>query len=152
MDSKDIKYLVIHCSATPEGREYSREQIKQMHLERNFKDIGYHYLIHLDGSISKGRADNVPGAHVKGYNDKSLGICYIGGVASDGKTPKDTRNIAQKDALVNLLMKLKRKYPLAKIVGHRDLSPDLNHNGIIESNEWLKSCPSFDAINEYKGI
>ena len=152
MESKDIKYLVVHCSATPEGVEYSREQIKQMHLKRNFKDIGYHYLIHLDGTISKGRFDNVPGAHVKGFNDKSLGICYIGGVASDGKTPKDTRTIAQKDALIDLLMRLKRKYPLAKIVGHRDLSPDLNHNGVIEPNEWLKACPSFDAINEYKGI
>ncbi len=82
----------------------------------------------------------------------SIGVCYIGGLAKDGKTPKDTRTAGQKDSLRRLLIELKRKYPSAIICGHRDLSPDLNHDGKIEPNEWVKACPCFDAQEEYKDI
>lgn len=88
------------------------------------------------------------GAHVTGFNAQSVGVCYEGGLDAEGK-PADTRNALQKAALLSLLKELKTLYPDAEIVGHRDLSPDLNGNGIIEPNEWVKMCPCFDAKEEY---
>ena len=94
---RKINKLVVHCSATREDQPISYETIKSWHVEgRGWSDIGYHYIVHLDGSISKGREDSVQGAHVSGHNRDSIGICYIGGVEQDGKTPKDTRTCNQK--------------------------------------------------------
>lgn len=134
-----INKLIVHCSATPEGRDVKTETIKNWHVNGNhWKDIGYHYVIELDGSIHKGRDENVVGAHCSGQNANSIGICYVGGVAKDGKTPKDTRTDAQKQSLLKLLRKLKAKYPNATIHGHRDFAK--------------KACPSFDAKTEYKSL
>ena len=88
------------------------------------------------------------GAHARGYNRKSIGVCYEGGLLSDG-TPSDTRTLEQRGALVLLLRMLRRCYPQARIVGHRDLSPDLNGDGKISPNEWTKLCPCFDAKEAY---
>lgn len=149
---RQINLIVVHCSATPEGRDVTAADINKMHIARGFKKIGYHYVIRLDGTVETGRKENEVGAHAKGYNANSIGVCYVGGLASDGKTPKDTRTAAQKSALKKLLHTLKQRYPNARIVGHRDLSPDLNHDGKIEPNEWVKACPCFDAQEEYKDI
>ena len=131
--------LIVHCSATPEGRDVKTETIRDWHVNGNhWKDIGYHYVVELDGSIHKGRDENVIGAHCSGQNANSIGICYIGGVAKDGKTPKDTRTDAQKRSLLELLKKLKAKYPNATIHGHREFA--------------AKACPSFDAKYEYKDL
>ena len=136
---RKINKLIVHCSATPEGRDVKTETIKDWHVNGNhWKDIGYHYVIELDGSIHKGRDENVIGAHCSGQNADSIGICYVGGVAKDGKTPKDTRTDTQKHSLLELLKELKAKYPNATIHGHREFA--------------AKACPSFDAKSEYKDI
>ena len=136
---RKINKLIVHCSATPEGRDVKTETIKDWHVNGNHcKDIGYHYVIELDGSIHKGRDENVIGAHCSGQNANSIGICYVGGVAKDGKTPKDTRTDAQKHSLLELLKELKAKYPNATIHGHREFA--------------AKACPSFDAKYEYKDL
>ena len=138
VNKRTIKELIVHCSATPEGKDYSVDTIRQWHLQRGFSDIGYHYVIYRDGSIHMGRDESIIGAHCTGHNANSIGVCYIGGCASDGKTPKDTRTAQQKQSLVKLLKELKTKYPQASIHGHRDFSS--------------KACPSFDATKEYSSI
>lgn len=146
---RNIKYIIVHCSATAEGRDFHAKDIDRWHRHRGFNSIGYHYVVDLDGKIEAGRPESQVGAHCQGYNSVSIGVCYIGGLAKDGKTPKDTRTPAQKRALIDLLRKLKKQYPGARICGHRDLSPDLNHDGKIEPAEWVKACPCFNAEEEY---
>ena len=138
VNKRNIKELIVHCSATPEGKNYSVDTIRQWHLQRGFSDIGYHYVIYRDGSIHIGRDESIIGAHCTGHNTNSIGICYIGGCASDGKTPKDTRTTEQKQSLVKLLKELKTKYPQASIHSHKDFTN--------------KACPSFDATKEYSSI
>lgn len=138
VNKRNIKELIVHCSATPEGKDYSVDTIRQWHLQRGFSDIGYHYVIYRDGSIHIGRDESIIGAHCTGHNSYSIGICYIGGCASDGKTPKDTRTTEQKQSLVKLLKELKTKYPQASIHSHKDFTN--------------KACPSFDATKEYSSI
>ena len=131
-----INEIIVHCTATPEGKDYTVAEIRRWHLARGFSDIGYHYIIHLDGEIETGRDVDISGAHCTGHNANSIGISYVGGCAKDGKTPKDTRTLMQKSALANLLIDLRRLYPNAKIHGHRDFAN--------------KACPSFDATKEYQ--
>lgn len=138
VNKRNIKELIVHCSATPEGKDYNVDTIRQWHLQRGFSDIGYHYVVYRDGSIHIGRDESIIGAHCTGHNTNSIGVCYIGGCASDGKIPKDTRTTKQKQSLVKLLKELKTKYPQASIHGHRDFSS--------------KACPSFDATKEYSSL
>ena len=138
VNKRNIKELIVHCSATPEGKDYSVDTIRQWHLQRGFSDIGYHYVIYRDGSIHIGRDESIIGAHCTGHNTNSIGVCYIGGCASDGKTPKDTRTLQQKESLLSLLKTLKIKYPNAKIYPHYKFA--------------AKACPSFNAEEEYKNI
>ena len=147
---RKIDRLIVHCSATPEGKEYSSKTISDWHHDSKFssyKDantgklmyVGYHYLIHLDGSIEVCRPENIRGCHVTNYNANSIGICYIGGVANDSKlTPKDTRTDAQKASLLKLLKVLKERFPAATIHGHNTFAN--------------KACPSFDAKAEYSTL
>lgn len=149
---RKIDLIVVHCASTPEGKDFTVSDIDRWHKQRGFRKIGYHWVVYRDGSIHAGRPESEVGAHVKGYNSHSIGVCYIGGLTSDGKKSKDTRTPKQKEALRKLLRSLKQKYPQAKIVGHRDLSPDTNHNGKVDKWEWLKDCPCFDAIPEYANL
>lgn len=135
---RKINKIIVHCSATPEGREVTVEEIDKWHKANGWKGIGYHYVVYLDGSVHKGRDESVVGAHCSGQNANSIGVCYVGGVAKDGKTPKDTRTEAQKQSLLELLKSLKAKYPNATIHGHREFA--------------AKACPSFDAKYEYKDL
>lgn len=137
-NKRNIKELIVHCSATPEGKDFTVNDIRKWHLARGFSDVGYHYVIYRDGSIHVGRNESVSGAHCTGHNTISIGICYIGGLATDGKTPKDTRTPAQKASLLKLLKELKAKYPKAKIYPHYKFA--------------AKACPSFNAEEEYKNI
>jgi N-acetyl-anhydromuramyl-L-alanine amidase AmpD len=143
---RTINLIVIHCSATEQGQDYSVDTIRSWHKKRGFKDIGYHFVIHLDGSIEAGRGVEEMGAHAKGYNANSIGICYIGGVKS--KKPYDTRTEAQIHALRRIVETLQIIYPRSAVVGHRDLSVDLNGDGVVSKNEWMKSCPSFEVKTE----
>lgn len=136
--SRAISEIIVHCSATPEGREHTVADIRRWHLERGFSDVGYHYVVYLDGSVHAGRSEKLAGAHCIGHNRNSIGVCYIGGVASDCKTPEDTRTPEQKNALEALLKQLKKRYPGAAIHSHRDFA--------------AKSCPSFDATAEYAAL
>ncbi len=131
---RSISKIIIHCSATPEGKDYTVQQIDQWHRQRGFRCIGYHFVIYRDGSVHEGRPIEQVGAHCKGYNANSIGICYIGGCAADGKTPKDTRTEAQRAALVALVRELKAKYPSATVHGHNEFAN--------------KACPSFNVPKE----
>lgn len=133
-----ITEIIVHCSATPEGRPHTVGDIRAWHKQRGFKDVGYHYIIYLDGSIHAGRNEAEIGAHCTGHNRYSIGVCYIGGMTKDMKAAKDTRTEAQKKSLLQLLRQLKKKYPQAKIYGHRDFA--------------AKACPSFNARKEYAGL
>ena len=147
-----IHALVVHCSATREGQDVTVDAIRRSHMrDRGWSDIGYHYVITLDGTIHLGRDVDKIGAHVSGYNTYSIGICYVGGLDRSGKA-KDTRTPAQRQSLRSLLAALHTLYPTATISGHRDFSPDLNGNGIIEPREYIKQCPCFDAKTEFADL
>ena len=135
---RKINEIIVHCAATREGRDFTVEDITRWHKARGFATIGYHYVIYRDGSIHEGRPLEQIGAHCVGHNKHSIGICYIGGCASDGKTPKDTRTPEQKEALLALLRRLKARFPNATIHGHRDFA--------------AKACPSYDAFREYRQL
>lgn len=135
-----INKIIIHCAATPEGKDYTVEQIRQWHTTpkpkgNGWKDIGYNFVIYRDGSVHPGRPIEQIGAHTSGYNANSIGICYIGGCAKDGKTPKDTRTPEQKAALVKLVAELRRRFPNASVHGHNEFAN--------------KACPSFNVQKEF---
>jgi N-acetylmuramoyl-L-alanine amidase len=145
---RNIDTIIIHCSATKEGQDVSVDTIRDWHVnQRGFSDIGYHYVIYLNGQIEKGRPMSQPGAHCKGFNRRSVGVCYVGGLDADGH-PKDTRTPEQKKALRDLTLYLKELYPIKVIAGHRDFSKDLNGDGVISKNEWLKECPCYETSEE----
>lgn len=132
---RKISELIWHCTATPEGREVSVAEIDRWHRERGWSGIGYHRVVHLDGSVSEGRPEAKVGAHVAGRNTGTLGYVYVGGVERDGRTPKDTRTPAQKATMRRLTQEAIAKYKLTKISGHREYA--------------AKACPCFDAHAEY---
>lgn len=133
MSNSPIRHIVLHYSATYPDQDLDVDDIRKMHKARGFNDVGYHYIIKRDGTVQKGRADSVVGAHVAGHNTGSLGICCIGGIerATGPNVGVDNRTQAQKDATVLLVNDLLRKHPNAKVVGHRDLKPT--------------QCPGFDV-------
>jgi N-acetylmuramoyl-L-alanine amidase len=136
---RSIHTLVIHCTATPEGRDVDVKTIRMWHTRDNgWKDIGYHYVVYRDGSVHAGRPVEQVGAHVAGHNSGSIGVVYVGGVDASMK-PKDTRTPEQKVALRKLLTELVKTYKITTLVGHRDFDKG-------------KACPSFDAKNEYADI
>lgn len=126
---RQIKQIIIHCSATPEGKNIGATTIRGWHKERGFTDIGYHYVIRLDGTIEQGRPIEQIGAHCQGHNRNSIGICYIGGL-SQKRQPKDTRTIAQRQAMKQLIQELQEQFPEVTIHGHREFA--------------AKACPCFD--------
>lgn len=141
---RTINLIVVHCTATKQGENYTVAEIRKWHVEqRKFRDIGYHFLIHLNGTVEKGRPIEQAGAHAKGFNNNSIGVCYVGGLNKEGK-PKDTRTVAQFHALRSCINTLQISFPGANVVGHRDLSVDLNGDGMITENEWMKQCPCFN--------
>lgn len=146
-----VHTLVWHCTATPEGKEFTRAQIKAMHLLRGFTDIGYHKIIHLDGRVSEGRSEDKEGAHVSGHNRGTLGYSYVGGVDGAGRA-KDTRTTAQRATMIRLTKEAISRYRLRLVLGHRDLSSDRDHDGVVEPWEWVKVCPCFDAAKEYGSL
>lgn len=143
-NAKNIKRIAIHCTATREGQDISVATIRQWHLKQGWSDIGYHFVIGLDGKVERGRPEHTPGSHVRGFNTGSIGIVYVGGLDAQGKG-KDTRTPPQKRAMADLVRDLLKAYPGADVLGHRDHSPDKDGDGVIERHEWLKECPCFDV-------
>ena len=141
-----IDYIVVHCTATREGQAQTVEQIRAEHKRQGWSDIGYHYVVTLDGKVHTGRDVDIAGSHVAGHNANSIGVVYVGGLENNPKKSysqlkaKDTRTDAQKASLLSLLMDLRRLYPYAKIQGHRDF-PGVK-----------KDCPSFDAKLAYRNV
>ncbi|MDP3411144.1 peptidoglycan-binding protein [Bosea sp. (in: a-proteobacteria)] len=136
--TRRIDEIIIHCTATPEGRDVSVETIRGWHIGQGWKDIGYHWVVMLDGSVKPGRPEAQVGSHVAGRNSGTLGVVYVGGVAADGKTPKDTRTPAQKAALLAHVRALIARYPtVRKVTGHNQYA--------------AKACPSFDVRRDDLG-
>lgn len=125
---RSVTEIILHCTATPEGREVSLAEVDGWHRRRGFACIGYHYLIHLDGSVDEGRPLTQVGAHCAGHNQHSVGVCYVGGLSCDGK-PKDTRTERQRVSLRNLIRELQTKFPQATVHCHNEYAP--------------KACPCF---------
>ena len=130
---RTITEIIIHCSATVEGKDFSVKDIDRWHRERGFKMVGYHYVIRLDGTIEQGRPLEMIGAHCTGHNAHSIGICYIGGLDRSGN-PKDTRTQVQKDVLWRLVKSLQKRFPSATVHGHREFAN--------------KACPCFEVPEE----
>lgn len=146
---KTIDAIIIHCTATKEGKDFRAKDIDRWHKEQGWKMIGYNYVIDLDGTIEEGRPLTMTGAHCKGWNNHSIGIVYVGGLDAKGN-PKDTRTFEQKKAMHSLVDSLMDKYPtITQVIGHRDTSPDKNGDGVVSPNEWIKACPCFDVRLEF---
>jgi N-acetylmuramoyl-L-alanine amidase len=170
---RGLNGIVIHCSATPNGKSFRAADINNMHKTRGFKrdsqavrtknpelpNIGYHYVIGIDGKVEEGRGLEEIGAHVQGSNAKTIGICMIG---TDKFTEQQWQ--ALRELIIHLAGKIKGKLCMTaesalaaykdmgiSIKGHRDYSPDLNGDGQITRNEWIKICPGFDVAAWIKG-
>lgn len=135
---RQITEIIVHCSATPEGKDYTVKDIDSWHRARGFNQIGYHWVIYRSGEIVPARSESLIGAHCTGHNAKSIGVCYIGGMDKDNKAPKDTRTPEQKESLIKLLKELKSRYPGARVIPHNKYA--------------VKACPCFDAEKEYINI
>ena len=135
---RNIRKIIVHCTATPKGRDVSVEEIDRWHKARGFRCIGYHYVVALDGTVYAGRPVSEIGAHCTGQNRNSIGIVDVGGLSEDGKRPMDTRTQDQKVALVRTIAELKRKYPGAMVHSHYEFA--------------AKACPCFDAAEEYADL
>lgn len=133
---RTITLIIVHCSANRQGSTLRMMDIDRLHRSLGWNGCGYHFVIPTDGTIETGRPLEQVGAHCKNHNLYSIGVCYIGGLANDGKTPMDTRTEAQREALQGLFRELHQRFPKALIVGHQDLDPS-------------KSCPCFNVVNEF---
>jgi N-acetylmuramoyl-L-alanine amidase len=137
---RKITHIVIHCSATPEGRPHTAADIARWHRELGWASIGYHYVIRLDGTVELGRPVSQAGAHVSGYNTTTIGICYVGGLDRTTWQPKDTRTEEQKRSMRTLVVALKGVFPDAEVLGHRDF-PNVR-----------KACPCFNVRRWWKSV
>jgi N-acetyl-anhydromuramyl-L-alanine amidase AmpD len=144
--SRSIKYIVFHCTAGQSTQ--STQSIKQFWANKlGWKSYGYHYLVNANGSIEHITPLNRTTNGVAGFNANSIHVCYKGGFRG-----RDTRTDAQKKALMDLAIQLKKAYPNAKLMGHRDFSKDLDGDGVIEPHEYSKLCPCFSVTKEYGHI
>jgi N-acetylmuramoyl-L-alanine amidase len=135
---RKINKIIVHCTATPEGRHTDVEDIRKWHKAQGWSDIGYHYVVYLDGSVHIGRPVEIVGAHTKGHNTGSIGVVYVGGIDKKSLKPKDTRTDKQKEALHSFLMSLMNQYKGATLHGHNEFA--------------AKACPSFNVKKEYNDI
>ena len=130
-----LKRIILHCTATPEGKHFDVATIRRWHVkDRGWKDIGYHYVIYIDGSVHEGRPIEQAGAHTSGHNADSIGITYVGGCDSKMKA-KDTLNEAQETAMVNLIKALREQHGELSLHGHNEFA--------------AKACPSFKVKDKF---
>lgn len=146
---RNIKYIAVHCTASHQSMTI--DGLKQEFRRKGWVNPGYHYVVSPDGKITQLLEEEKVSNGVRGYNSVTINVAYIGGIDTNGK-PTDNRTTAQKASLCSLLKMLHKKYPTAVIQGHRDFSPDLNKDGKITPNEWMKACPCFNAKEEYLNL
>ena len=147
---RSIKRIFVHCTAGNK-RQIAESLLYFFHHVKGWNNPGYHYVVEYDGKVVQLAPEERVVNGVKGFNSTSISIAYTGGIDDKGKAC-DTRSNAQKKAMRELLEELRQRYPDAEILGHRDISPDTNHNGIVDPWERIKECPSFDAKKEYGDI
>lgn len=140
-------FIIIHCTATTEGKDLHAKDIDRLHRARGLNGIGFHYVVTLDGSVESGRPQGTVGAHVQGLNSTSIGIAYVGGLDTL-LDPKDTRTPRQKQALEGLVTILRGMYPDVQVLGHRDVPQELVR-GRADPFTVLRESPCFDAALEY---
>lgn len=136
-----MRFIVVHAAATPPSMDIGAEWIDRIHRERGFRKIGYHYVIRRDGTIETGRSEEEMGAHTKGWNRNTLGVCLVGGIAEGSTAPEDNFTQAQFDSLDKLLIRLHEKYPEAEFRGHRDFP-----------NHTSRGCPCFDHLAYFQTL
>jgi N-acetylmuramoyl-L-alanine amidase len=134
---RKLDRIILHCTATPEGRHVSVDTIRVWHKARGWSDVGYHFIIYVDGSVHAGRAVEKTGAHVSGHNATTIGVVYVGGTDAAGKA-KDTMNAAQETAFVNLVKHLRDEYGPLTLHGHNEYA--------------AKACPSFKVKDKFKWL
>lgn len=146
---RTIERIFIHCTAG--NQNATVEDLMREFKAKGWRYSGYHYLVMANGAIKQLLPDSEISNGVKGYNSTAINVAYTGGIDGNGKAV-DNRTEEQKKSLVSLLKSLRERYPKANIMGHRDISPDTNGNGIVDPWERIKECPCFDAKVEYKDI
>lgn len=146
---RQIKRIFVHCTAGSQRQTLADLQAEFRH--KRWKNPGYHYVIFPTGRIVQLLDESGVANGVKGYNQTAIHVAYVGGIDAQGKAV-DNRTDMQRAQLRLLLRQIHRRYPNARILGHRDISPDKNHNGKVDSWERIKDCPCFDAITEYQDI
>ncbi len=146
MSNRRITHIVLHCTAGPQTQQ-TQSILNYWRNVLKWRSVGYHYIVNVDGSFEQLSPIDKPTNGVAGHNANSIHICYKG-----GQNGKDTRTVAQKATLVNLVKHMKTLYPNAVVCGHRDFSPDKNGDGKITSIDWVKICPCFDAKIEYSNL
>lgn len=134
---RKLTRIILHCTATPEGRHVDVATIRDWHRKRGWSDVGYHFVIYLDGSVHNGRPVEKAGAHVSGHNADTIGVVYVGGTDAAGKA-KDTMNDAQETAFVNLVASLRDKYGALTLHGHNEYA--------------AKACPSFNVKQKFQWL
>lgn len=145
--SRSITLIVVHCTATKVDADFTQKDLLRCHKARGMCMVGYHFYIRKDGFIWSTRPLEMVGAHCLGYNQESVGVAYEGGLDIQG-LPADTRTPEQKHSMRVLIRTLKKMFPVSRVCGHRDLSPDSNGNGVVEPSEWLKQCPCFEVATD----
>lgn len=148
---RNIKRIFIHCTASYQ-ETYKDENLVREFKRKGWKYPGYHYVIRPDGTIFNMLSEDKVSNGVAGYNSTAINVAYVGGVDKEHPKGIDNRTEEQKKALLSLLQDLRVKYPKAFIMGHRDISPDKNNNGKIDTWEYIKMCPCFNAMEEYAGL
>jgi N-acetyl-anhydromuramyl-L-alanine amidase AmpD len=148
---REITRIFVHCTATSQATT-TEESLRSEFKRKGWKAPGYHYVVKTDGNIIRMLPEDKVANGVKGYNSTALHVAWIGGIDRQHPNGIDNRTEAQRVALYDLVAKLKMRHPKAEILGHRDISPDLNHNGIVDPWERIKACPCFDARVEYKEL
>lgn len=147
--ARKINKIFVHCTAS--RQTWTVDALLREFTAKGWHYPGYHWVVERDGKRTQLMTEDLPSNGVKGHNSGSINIAYMGGISRTGK-PIDNRTPEQKQSLRELLQELRQRYPDAKIMGHRDISPDLNHNGKVDPWERIKECPCFDAIEEYADI
>ena len=158
--------IVVHCSASPPSMDIGADEIRHLHTAprsekiswgaytlhgKAFSDLGYHQVVRRSGLIELGRPMGNIGAHARGFNSESFAICMVGGVTEDGKAETNFTQ-AQWESVDVAVLHARKMHPDAWILGHRDLSPDLDGDGVIKSHEWTKQCPCFEAQERWRHL